>query len=168
MKLNTIKNISSELFQALREQETVLPLTDRYPEIEINDAYQISRNFLSLRESDGEKIIGKKIGVTSPVVQEMLGVNQPDFGFLTNVMEVKNKAKFSISKSLIQPRAEAEIAFVLKDDLHGPGITKEDVILATEKILPCFEIVDSRIESWKIKIQDTIADNASCLSLIHI
>ena len=162
MNLNTIKNISSELFQALREQETVLPLTDRYPEIEINDAYQISRNFLSLRESDGEKIIGKKIGVTSPVVQEMLGVNQPDFGFLTNVMEVKNKAKFSISKSLIQPRAEAEIAFVLKDDLHGPGITKEDVILATEKILPCFEIVDSRIESWKIKIQDTIADNASC------
>ena len=162
MNLNTIKNISSELFQALREQDTVLPLTDRYPEIEINDAYQISRNFLSLRESDGEKIIGKKIGVTSPVVQEMLGVNQPDFGFLTNVMEVKNKAKFSISKSLIQPRAEAEIAFVLKDDLHGPGITKEDVILATEKILPCFEIVDSRIESWKIKIQDTIADNASC------
>ena len=94
MNLNTIKNISSELFQALREQETVLPLTDRYPEIEINDAYQISRNFLSLRESDGEKIIGKKIGVTSPVVQEMLGVNQPDFGFLTNVMEVKNKATY--------------------------------------------------------------------------
>jgi 2-oxopent-4-enoate/cis-2-oxohex-4-enoate hydratase len=63
---------------------------------------------------------------------------------------------------LIQPRAEAEIAFILKDDLNGPGITRDDVILATEKILPCFEIVDSRIDAWQIKIQDTIADNASC------
>jgi 2-oxopent-4-enoate/cis-2-oxohex-4-enoate hydratase len=75
---------------------------------------------------------------------------------------VQNKSNFSIDASLIQPRAEAEIAFILKDDLHGPGITKDDVISATEKIVPCFEIVDSRIESWNIKIQDTIADNASC------
>ena len=67
-----------------------------------------------------------------------------------------------IKDSLIQPRAEAEIAFILKENIHGPGITKEDVILATEKIIPCFEIVDSRIDDWKIKIQDTIADNASC------
>ena len=162
MNLNTIKDIASELFLALKKQEMIKPLTERYPEIDINDAYQISRKFLSLREKEGEKIIGKKIGVTSPVVQEMLGVNQPDFGFLTHSMQVQNKSNFSIGTSLIQPRAEAEIAFILKDDLYGPGITKDDVILATEKIVPCFEIVDSRIESWNIKIQDTIADNASC------
>jgi len=162
MNLNTIKDIASELFLALKKQEMIEPLTERYPEIDINDAYQISRKFLSLREEEGEKIIGKKIGVTSPVVQEMLGVNQPDFGFLTHSMQVQNKSNFSIDASLIQPRAEAEIAFILKDDLHGPGITKDDVISATEKIVPCFEIVDSRIESWNIKIQDTIADNASC------
>ena len=77
-------------------------------------------------------------------------------------MQVKNKSNFSIEDSLIQPRAEAEIAFILKEDIQGPGITKEDVILATDKIVPCFEIVDSRIDDWKIKIQDTIADNASC------
>ena len=99
---------------------------------------------------------------TSPVVQEMLGVNQPDFGFLTNVMQVQNKSSFKIDSTLIQPRAEAEIAFILKEDLHGPGITREDVMDATEKILPCFEIVDSRIDNWNIKIQDTVADNASC------
>ena len=92
----------------------------------------------------------------------MLGVNQPDFGFLTDKMFVKNKSNFLLKDSLIQPRAEAEIAFILKADIQGPGITKEDVILATEKIVPCFEIVDSRIDDWKIKIQDTIADNASC------
>ena len=92
----------------------------------------------------------------------MLGVNQPDFGFLTNVMQVQNKSSFKIDSTLIQPRAEAEIAFILKEDLHGPGITLEDVMDATEKILPCFEIVDSRIDNWNIKIQDTVADNASC------
>ena len=162
MNLNTINDIASELFLALRNQETITPLTNSYPEIDINDAYQISRKFLSLREDEGEKIVGKKIGVTSLVVQEMLGVNQPDFGFLTDVMQVKNKSNFSMNDFLIQPRAEAEIAFILKDDLNGPGITRDDVISATEKILPCFEIVDSRIDAWQIKIQDTIADNASC------
>ncbi|NBW83868.1 MAG: 2-oxopent-4-enoate hydratase [Proteobacteria bacterium] len=162
MNLNTINEIASELFLALKNQETIQPLSEKYEDININDAYQISRKFLSLREDRGEKVIGKKIGVTSSVVQEMLGVNQPDFGFLTNEMQVKNKSNFSIEDSLIQPRAEAEIAFILKEDIQGPGITKEDVILATEKIVPCFEIVDSRIDDWKIKIQDTIADNASC------
>jgi 2-oxopent-4-enoate/cis-2-oxohex-4-enoate hydratase len=77
-------------------------------------------------------------------------------------MQVQNKSSFKIDSTLIQPRAEAEIAFILKEDLHGPGITREDVMDATEKILPCFEIVDSRIDNWNIKIQDTVADNASC------
>ncbi|MDA9973972.1 2-oxopent-4-enoate hydratase, partial [Gammaproteobacteria bacterium] len=150
MNLNTINDIAAELFLALRNQQTIGPLTDKFPDIDINDAYQISRKFLSLREDDGEIIVGKKIGVTSAVVQEMLGVNQPDFGFLTNTMQVSNQSEFLIQGSLIQPRAEAEIAFILKDNLHGPGITKEDVIDATAKILPCFEIVDSRILDWNI------------------
>jgi|TARA_B110000483_G_scaffold241110_1_gene323283 2-oxopent-4-enoate/cis-2-oxohex-4-enoate hydratase len=162
MNLQTINEIASELFLALNQQETIQPLTERFPEIDINDAYQISKKFLMLREAKGEKIVGKKIGVTSKVVQEMLGVNQPDFGFLTNTMQVNNKSNFSIENSLIQPRAEAEIAFILKEDLYGPGVSRDDVISATEKILPCFEIVDSRIDKWQIKIQDTVADNASC------
>ena len=162
MNLQTINDVASELFDSLKQQKIIQPLTDRYPEIDIKDAYQISRQFLSLREAVGEKVIGKKIGVTSSVVQEMLGVNQPDFGFLTDAMRVQNRSTFSIEDSLIQPRAEAEIAFILKEDLFGPGVSKEDVIAATDKILPCFEIVDSRIENWNIKIQDTVADNASC------
>ena len=162
MKLNTINEIANELFQALRKQQTIPPLREIHPEISIDDAYQISRQFLALREAEGEKVVGKKIGVTSKVVQDMLGVSQPDFGFLTNVMQVKNQSTVSVAQTLIQPRAEAEIAFILKEDLQGPGVTKEDVIAATEKILPCFEIVDSRVNDWDIKIQDTIADNASC------
>ena len=96
MNLNTLNDIASELFAALREQKTIQPLTDKYPEMDINDAYKISRKFLSLREAQGEKVIGKKIGVTSPVVQEMLGVNQPDFGFLTNKMYLKKRFRWQI------------------------------------------------------------------------
>jgi 2-oxopent-4-enoate/cis-2-oxohex-4-enoate hydratase len=92
----------------------------------------------------------------------MLGVDQPDFGYLTDAMVIEEGEALSLSTKMIQPRAEGEIAFVLKKDLHGPGVTAADVIAATDFILPCFEIVDSRIRDWKIKIQDTVADNASC------
>jgi 2-oxopent-4-enoate/cis-2-oxohex-4-enoate hydratase len=91
----------------------------------------------------------------------MLGVHQPDFGFLTDWMHVEGGIDID-GKSLIAPRAEAEIAFILKDGLNGPGITAADVIDATLSIVPCFEIVDSRIQDWKIGIIDTVADNASC------
>ncbi len=157
------KELGLELYQALRDQKTITPFTDREADITIEDAYYISLNMLNQRiDNDGEKVVGKKIGVTSKPVQEMLGVFQPDFGFLTDVMEYPNGAEVSIADTMIQPRAEAEIAFILKSDLVGPGVTEADVLAATDYIAPCFEIVDSRITDWKIKIQDTVADNASC------
>lgn len=155
--------LGGELYRALREHHTVAPLTERAPDISIDDAYQISRYILQQRlERDGEQVVGKKIGVTSKPVQDMLGVFQPDFGFLTNAMEYPDGADIPIAGHLIQPRAEGEIAFRLKRDLQGPGVTEQDVLEATESIMPCFEIVDSRIRNWEIKIQDTVADNASC------
>jgi 2-oxopent-4-enoate/cis-2-oxohex-4-enoate hydratase len=101
--------------------------------------------------------------VTSKPVQDMLGVRQPDFGFLLDSMRMPDGAAISLSRhKLIQPRAEGEIAFVLKRDLAGPGVTEAAVLAATDYVTPCFEIVDSRIRDWKIRIQDTVADNASC------
>lgn len=150
-----------ELYQALRERRTVPPLIARDPALTIDDAYAISLAALARRRNDGEKVIGKKIGVTSKAVQDMLGVHQPDFGFLTDRMWVKGAIDIA-ALGLIQPRAEAEIAFILKDSLNGPGVTAADVVAATDYIAPCFEIVDSRIEAWKIGIVDTVADNASC------
>ena len=91
----------------------------------------------------------------------MLGVHQPDFGLLTDWMHVEGDIDID-ARSPIAPRAEAEIAFILKDGLNGPGVTVEQVIAATQSIAPCFEIVDSRIRDWKIGIVDTVADNASC------
>jgi 2-oxopent-4-enoate/cis-2-oxohex-4-enoate hydratase len=162
MDKTKIEAFGNELYEALRSRGVVDPLTEREPDITIEDAYQISRHMVDRRLADGEKIIGKKIGVTSKAVQDMLDVRQPDFGFLTDRMVYGTGDELPISTDLIQPRAEGEIAFVLKHDLEGPGINSADVLRATEGVMPCFEIVDSRVRDWKIKIQDTVADNASC------
>lgn len=150
-----------QLFEALRDRRTVPPLIEQDPSLTLDDAYAISLDFLARRRAQGERVVGKKIGVTSKAVQDMLGVRQPDFGFLTDWMEVKGDIDVE-GKALIAPRAEAEIAFFLRSGLSGPGVTAADVIDATESIAPCFEIVDSRITDWKIGIVDTVADNASC------
>lgn len=153
--------LADDLYNALVDGRTVSPLIAREPSLTIDDAYAISLRVLAKRCAAGQRVVGKKIGVTSKPVQDMLGVHQPDFGFLTDSMWVEGDIDVA-ARNLIQPRAEAEIAFILKHGLKGPGVTAEQVIDATEAIVPCFEIVDSRIAQWKIGIVDTIADNASC------
>jgi 2-oxopent-4-enoate/cis-2-oxohex-4-enoate hydratase len=160
-----IQQYGDELYKALIDRKPVEPLTDRESDITIEDAYQIQLRMIQRRLDQGETIIGKKIGVTSKIVMDMLGVNQPDFGQMTSGM-VFNEGEALDTSKLIAPRAEAEVAFMLKRDLMGPGVTAADVLRATDCVMPCFEIVDSRIKDWKIKIQDTVADNASCGVLI--
>ena len=153
--------LADELFGALRQRHTLEPLTNRHPTITLDDAYGIQQALVARRIAAGEKVIGKKIGVTSQAVMNLLGVDQPDFGMLTNGMWHPDGAAIEAA-GLIQPKAEAEIAFRLKRDLKGPGVRASDVLAATDSVLACFEIVDSRIRDWKIRIQDTVADNASC------
>lgn len=161
MTPHTIDGLGDELYQALRERRVIDPLTSRHPEITIEDAYAVQQRMIARRLQDGETVVGKKIGVTSAAVMNMLGVFQPDFGWLLSGMVYGEGAAVPLD-SLIQPKAEGEIAFVLKKDLMGPGVSNADVLAATECLMPCFEIVDSRIRDWKIRIQDTVADNASC------
>ncbi len=162
MEKTRIADLGDQLYHALCNQQPLQPLTDREADITIEDAYHISLHMVNRRVAAGEQIIGKKIGVTSAPVQEMLGVFQPDFGFLTSAMVFEDGADIPVAGHLIAPRAEGEIAFRLQSDLVGPGVSEQDVLDATATIMPCFEIVDSRIEGWKIRIQDTVADNASC------
>ena len=165
MDKSKIEHYGDELYNALITRTAVAPLTDREADITIEDAYQIQQRMIQRRLDAGETIIGKKIGVTSKVVMDMLKVNQPDFGMMTSGM-VFNEGESIDTSTMIAPRAEAEVAFVLKSDLMGPGVTAADVLRATDFVAPCFEIVDSRIQDWKIKIQDTVADNASCGVLV--
>lgn len=162
MDKEKIISYGDSLYDCLQKRTTIGPITDQEADFSIEDAYHISLHLLQRRLDDGEKIIGKKIGVTSKAVQNMLSVHQPDFGFLTDRMVCENDGEIAISSTMIQPKAEGEIAFILKHDLEGPGVTNADVLRATDCVMPCFEIVDSRITDWKIKIQDTVADNASC------
>ena len=161
MTPDLLQQLGDELFDALQARRTVAPLTSRHADITIEHAYAIQQRLIARRVKAGERVVGKKIGVTSQAVMNMLGVFQPDFGILLDGM-VYNEGQPIEAKTLIQPKAEGEIAFVLKHDLMGPGVSAADVIAATEGVMACFEIVDSRIENWKIKIQDTVADNASC------
>ncbi|WP_221793966.1 2-oxopent-4-enoate hydratase [Oceanobacter mangrovi] len=162
MNQEQIQHAGDELYDALVNRTPVKPLTERFDDISIEDAYHISLRMVERRVAAGERIIGKKIGVTSKAVQNMLNVHQPDFGFLTDKMAYSQGQEMPISETLIQPKAEGEIAFVMKKDIMGPGLTNADILAATDFVIPCFEVVDSRIEDWKIKIQDTVADNASC------
>lgn len=156
-----IDEFGDELYQALTAGQTVSPLTSRGLTLSIEDAYHIQQRMIARRLEQGERVIGKKIGVTSKAVMDLLGVHQPDFGYLLNGM-VYNEGESIPMRTLIQPKAEGEIAFLMKRDIQGPGVTAADILRATEGVMACFEIVDSRIQDWKIKIQDTVADNASC------
>ncbi len=160
MDNNLIAQLGDELYTALTTRQVLEPLTNRHADITIEDAYHIQQRMLSRRLAAGEKVVGKKIGVTSAAVMNLLGVRQPDFGYMLDGM-IYNEGESIPMDILIQPKAEGEIAFVMKHDLMGPGVTAADVLAATEGVMTCFEIVDSRIRDWKIKIQDTVSDNAS-------
>ena len=161
METTLIERLGDRLYDALVAREAIAPLSAQHEDLTVRDAYQIQQRFVQRRLDAGETVVGKKIGVTSKAVMDMLGVYQPDFGYLLSGMVYGEGERIPLD-TLIQPKAEGEIAFVLKRDLTGPGVTNAMVLAATECVMPCFEIVDSRIRDWKIKIGDTVADNASC------
>jgi 2-oxopent-4-enoate/cis-2-oxohex-4-enoate hydratase len=147
------------LAEALETRVPIAPLTARHHDLTVEDAYRISRRFLE-RRIGSDAVVGKKIGITSAAVQRLLNVESPDFGFLLRSMQRSSGATIELGR-LIQPKIEAEIAFVLGRAL-GRGTDEAAVLAATEWVVPAFEIVDSRIRDWRITLQDTIADNASC------
>ena len=158
LSVSRVEELGDELFESLRTRCPVDPLTDREPNLTVEEAYRIQKHVIRRRLALGDRVVGKKIGLTSRVVQRALGVNEPDFGHLLGSMAATETIKID---ALLQPRAEGEVAFLLERDLTGPGVTNADVIRATRSVMPCFEIVDSRVKNWRIKLQDTVADNGS-------
>ena len=167
MTLDTkaIASLGDEIYDAWHNARQISPLTERNPDMTIEDAYGVQLHTINRRINDGERVVGKKIGITAKPVMQMLKVNQPDFGHLLSGM-THGESETLESKRFCQPRGEGEIAFILNKDLAGPGITGPDVLAATECVMPAFEIVDSRVTDWKIKIQDTVADNASAAAFV--
>ena len=148
------------LLQALEACQAVAPPRERIPGLTIDDAYAVQRELIGLRCAAGARRIGRKVGLTSRAMQEMLGVEQPDFGVLLDDMVVPERAGLDTSR-LIAPRVEAEIAYVIGVDLQGPHVGPNEVRAATVGLRPALEVIDSRVADWNIAIEDTIADNAS-------
>lgn len=157
---------ADQLWQAQQSGAPCPPLTESFAGITPEEAYAIQginvRRRMEVAGLHGPvaRRVGLKIGLTSRAVQEWLGVNEPDFGWLLSDMVIEPEGTAPLQR-LLQPRGEGEIAFILKRDLAGPGVTAADVLAATDHVLPAIEVVDSRVRDWKVKYADTVADNAS-------
>ncbi len=160
-----VQEVVSQLLEAEKTKQTMRPLTETYPTITLNEAYQIQLEMIRRKVDEGSIVIGKKIGATSKAIQNMFGVELPDYGHLLDNMLFVEGEIISL-ENFIQPKVEFEIAFILKRDLKGPNITIMDVIESTDYIVPAIEIIDSRIEDWRIKFEDTVADNGSSAAAV--
>jgi len=160
-----IRQEARELYRAEKDKRVLRPFTEKYSQIEPEESYRIQLALIEMKRADGAKVVGKKIGLTSKAMQKMLNVDQPDYGHILDNMVLQDAAIFPLSE-LIQPKIEPEIAFILDRELQGPGVTPTQVLAATRFVVPALEIIDSRIEGWKIKLCDTIADNASSARIV--
>jgi 2-keto-4-pentenoate hydratase len=157
-----INAIAAQLEHAWTTRTPIEPLSDSHA-LEVADSYQVQLAWHGLRLGAGDSLVGRKIGLTSKPVQTQFGVDTPDFGLLwkSRQFEFQNGLLELPSDLFIQPRLEGELAFLIGRKLEGPNITLQDVLAATDAVAPAVEIVDSRIADYRIKITDTVADNAS-------
>ncbi|MFG1184714.1 2-keto-4-pentenoate hydratase [Xanthobacter aminoxidans] len=159
MSTQQIREAADRLFAAARTAVPCEPVRDLIG-LDLKAAYEVQ--FLNTKRAvaEGRRLVGRKIGLTSRAVQQQLGVDQPDFGVLFADMEYCDGEEVLFAR-LLQPKAEAEVAFVLRADLAAADVTPTEVCRAIDYVAPAIEIVGSRVQNWDIKISDTIADNAS-------
>ncbi|MBP2297145.1 fumarylacetoacetate hydrolase family protein [Azospirillum rugosum] len=155
-----VRKAADRLFEAGRTGIPVSPVRELIGPCDVDVAYQVQELNTKRALEAGRRLVGRKIGLTSLAVQKQLGVDQPDYGMLFADMARSDGEEISL-KDLMQPKVEAEIAFVLERDLESDQPTFADLFLAIAYAVPAVEIVGSRIANWDIKISDTIADNAS-------
>lgn len=151
---------ADDLFEARRTGVPIPPFTDSNPELGMLDGYAIQQHLTRRLVESGEVICGYKLGLTSAAMQQLLGVDQPDFGPVFASTVFRDGVEIPVDR-FIAPRMEAEIAVILDTELSGPHCTPADARAATRGLAASLEIVDSRIASWKIKLADTVADLAS-------
>jgi 2-keto-4-pentenoate hydratase len=155
-----ISAIADALYAAERAGVPIAPVRTQMPLGDVAAAYAVQEVNTRRALAAGRRLAGRKIGLTSVAVQKQLGVDQPDYGMLFADM-ARADAEEVLYRDVLQPKAEAEIAFVLGRDLTAEFLTTADVLRAIDFAVPAIEIVGSRITNWDIKITDTVADNAS-------
>lgn len=163
--IEPLRDAADALRQAEIDRAPIGPVTESVPGLTAAQAYRIQQINIDERVEGGDPIVGHKIGLTSAAMQELLGVDQPDYGHLLASMVFGDNATVDAAR-YCAPRVEPEIAFRLHTPVAGPGVTADDVRAATESVAPALEIVDSRIRDWRITLVDTIADNASSAAVV--
>ena len=155
------QDLADELWEADRSAKPIAPLTDRHDGLDIEDAYAIQSINIERRVAAGQKVIGRKVGLTSQADAGRCSAwTSPTSACSPTRCSSRTATSIAMSR-LVQPRVEAELAFVMERDLAGPGVTTATALAAIAGALPAVEIVDSRVADWKIKLVDTVADNAS-------
>ncbi|BAU28279.1 2-oxo-3-hexenedioate decarboxylase [Aneurinibacillus soli] len=142
------------------ERQEIDRLTEQYPNLTMEEAYDIQQRLIARKQEQGQRVLGRKLGLTSRAKQQMMGVHEPTYGTLVDYMLI-NEGEPVCYSELIHPKAEPEIAFYLKEDLEGPAVTGAQVLAATEYVFPALEIIDSRYRDFKFTLVDVIADNSS-------
>jgi 2-keto-4-pentenoate hydratase len=165
LSVATRDELAAELAQAERSRVPIAPLTLANPDIDVVDAYEIQLINIRQRIAEGARVLGHKVGLSSKAMQQMMNVDEPDYGHLLDEMQVFENTPVDASRFLY-PRVEVEVGFILAADLPGEGCTEEDVLAATEALVPSIELIDTRITDWKIALCDTIADNASSAGFV--
>ncbi|CAL9610146.1 2-hydroxyhexa-2,4-dienoate hydratase [Nocardiopsis dassonvillei] len=162
----TRQEIARTLREAQARVRPVEPPSRARPGLDTADAYAVQLHNIALRLGGGARTVGYKVGLTSAVVQELLGVGEPDFGHLLDDMLIEDGGTAEASR-YCAPRVEPEICFRIARGLRGPGVTAGDALAATDAVAPALEIADSRVRDWEIALADTVADNASAGALVH-
>ncbi len=157
--------LAAELAEAERARRPISPLTAAQPGIDVVDAYEIQLINIRQRVAEGARVVGHKVGLSSLAMQQMMGVDEPDYGHLLDEMQVFEDMPVPAARYLY-PRVEVEVGFVLSEDLPGADCTEDDVLAATAAVVPSIELIDTRIADWKIALCDTIADNASSAGFV--
>lgn len=171
LEAGTIRSLAEELDEAERSATQVEQISKRHPDMEIADSYAIQRSWTDIKLASGRRILGHKIGLTSRAMQQAVNIDEPDYGVLFDDMFLPETVPVDTSR-LIEPRIEAEIAFVLARDLSGPDCTIVDVLEATSYVMPALELLDARMhrvdpETGRMrKVFDTIADNAANCAIV--
>ncbi|CPR11200.1 2-keto-4-pentenoate hydratase [Mycobacterium bohemicum DSM 44277] len=165
LSVATRDELAADLAQAERSREPIAPLTAGHPDIDVIDAYEIQLINIRQRVAEGARVVGHKVGLSSLAMQQMMGVDEPDYGHLLDEMEVFEDTPVRAGRFLY-PRVEVEVGFILSEDLPGASCTEDDVLAATEALVPSIELIDTRITDWKIALCDTIADNASSAGFV--
>ena len=159
-RTDIVRDAAASIYDAFKDGRSIPPLRETYPDGDAGLAYAIQDANTERWLGEGRRLSGRKIGLTSKVVQEQLGVGEPDFGMLFADMAFGDGEEIPWNR-LHQPRCEAEVALVMERDLTAEEITVSDLLRATAFALPAIEVVGSRVAKWNIRYFDTVADNAS-------